>query len=361
MLKALPLFTIRLKKMHGMLVEPYRLDWETSFAILSYDCSSCPVSCCSIYSVMLGGDDIRRLTAGLPGGKRVIETRESSILLRRTGKGACVLLKGRLCSVHSIKPSVCRNYPLKLNPASDGRIKVDAERLCPPAQDGVLVDEQEVLRAIQSFLEEYGDYYLLQSNAYRNLTNRLKEKHPMLADLDGVERLTALALRESFEGGFSPRRVYDCVKSLDGGKSGLSGETNPLTPLEGVFHAGVSIIKFSGEGTLEDHIAYRNGILQTPYGRFTSKNLKRQFELSSKQRQQLLDYLVEVSKRGKTSQYVIKSLRDGKKNSVFDAMGNYLFHTACGLAVYMNLYPDVQQAIASYEYSLKRRIDVFLS
>jgi hypothetical protein len=46
---------------------------------------------------------------------------------------------------------------------------------------------------------------------------------------------------------------------------------------------------------------------------------------------------------------------------VFDAMGNYLFHTACGLAVYMNLYPDVQQAIASYEYSLKRRIDVFLS
>ncbi|MFH1126180.1 MAG: YkgJ family cysteine cluster protein [Candidatus Altiarchaeota archaeon] len=364
--------------MKGVLCGQNPIEWAASFREFSYDCSNCKTTCCSVYKIVLSDEEVNKLQAELRDLKSVFEDGEGKRWLMQTEEGDCMMLKDGMCSIHNFKPKVCRDYPLVLNLASDGTIKVDCKRVCPASECGVKVDEQLISGFLGSMSEGGRDYYTLQSNSYRNLTRRLREKHPKLECLNEIELLTELALRESIEEDFNPNRVQAYIGKLGdfsdnylrslkdgslkiGDSTNVANEQSPLNPLESLLAAGVRALRFQVEHpTLEGPLMLKHGMLKTPQGSLKTGDLKKP-EIKNGEKQKLLEYLAEVSRRGPTSQYVIKSLRDAKHKNVFEAMANYLLHHASAVYLYLNIYDDLYEVIASHEYSLKKRIDVLLS
>ncbi|MDD5111620.1 MAG: YkgJ family cysteine cluster protein [Candidatus Altiarchaeota archaeon] len=347
--------------MKGVLGEPYNLAWETSFDNLCYSCRTCRTGCCRLYRVPVGRTDLARLGQAGADLRKLLEHDDGRFYLRRTGDGSCVLLKEGLCSAHMVKPRVCNTYPLALHSASNGVLKVDRERVCPPAKSGNAAGIREVSMCVKILVEEYGGFYERQCASYKRLTQRLSSRHPMLNRLPEVETLAESAITHALSKGFHPSTIYQSISGLGNSDGSVPDSENPLIPLKGIFQAGVLALDFpDGKGAVEMEITLKDDILKAA-GRNVNSGEIELPSLEPAERSEMAGYLAEISRRGPASQYVIKSLRDERHNDVFQAMACYVFHHACAMAVYLNVYWNIEHAIASHEYGLKKRIDALLS
>ncbi|MBM3309587.1 MAG: YkgJ family cysteine cluster protein, partial [Candidatus Altiarchaeales archaeon] len=163
------------------------LTWETSFTSLSYDCSKCRIGCCRLYEIRLTSNDLKRIADKHASLKKIVDLKDDKTAMKRT-KDGCIMLEKNLCRIHDIKPRVCRTFPLFMNPASNGVMKIDCVRLCPEGKEGLKVDEKEVNECVKMLAREYGDYYGMQAKHYRNLTDKLKGRHPLLENLEKIEK-----------------------------------------------------------------------------------------------------------------------------------------------------------------------------
>ena len=348
--------------MNGKTGKPYFLDWKTSFKELSYDCQNCGLDCCKLYQVSMNERDEKRMLdeMGELRFKGAVEYGSGRPMLKRRSDGSCVLLRERMCSIHGFKPRVCSIFPLLLNPASDGTLRVDCTRMCPQTEQGVKVSEKDVEAYVNSVFLEYDDYYPLQASSFLNLTERLSGRHPLLKNLAFVEVEIEKAIERSLGSSFNPQRVYDEIRLLSGMPE-RKIKLDALRSLEGLLQAGVNAIDFSKRPASCCSIILKDGFLVVPNSRIPYNGLKNVVAVDEPSRRILIDYLSEVARRGKSSQYIAKALIDGNKENVFDAMAYYLFHHASALLLYLQLYSSPYEAIASHDYALSGRIDSLLS
>jgi len=92
---------------------------DTTF---SYQCNACG-RCCYNKRIQVNPYEILRLARnqGISAGEFIHQYLESyGPYLRSTPDGACIFLHGKICSVHSDRPLVCRIYPLGRRVEEDG-------------------------------------------------------------------------------------------------------------------------------------------------------------------------------------------------------------------------------------------------
>ncbi|TAL52729.1 MAG: YkgJ family cysteine cluster protein [Nanoarchaeota archaeon] len=115
-------------------VEGREVRWETTFdESIKFKCTNCGY-CCTSSNVEISKDEI----LGIKGlGKKsfteefVNEEHENSTRIKNTDKDPCLFLnEKKLCNVYEHRPSVCRLYPFKLVPVSDGLVKIDTTYSC---------------------------------------------------------------------------------------------------------------------------------------------------------------------------------------------------------------------------------------
>src|SRR5260370_37098060 len=77
------------------------------------DCTAC-ANCCRVATTRVTDRDVARLAKflGMPAPQLVREytarSEEEGVVLKRTEQGACVFLKGNLCSVYEARPNTCQ-------------------------------------------------------------------------------------------------------------------------------------------------------------------------------------------------------------------------------------------------------------
>lgn len=377
----------------GILSNDHDYVWNTSFNEFHYNCLECKISCCRIYSVGVSDSDVELMKKHR--GDKVSDCVEGSpgnYHMKKTGDGYCVLVKDGLCSIQEYKPYRCRTYPLILDVASDGSIRLDRVRLCREASAGVKVDREYVSDHISRSVNRYPSYYSRQSSQYAEKTSLLSHKQPLLSDLSRIERLSSICVKEALEKDFDPSLLYkyfitvsrmntNQLQLLEAGKkitdlSNVGGDSrwDPMDYVGPLLNTSKNYIRFSEDGfARRDYIRLQDGFIVLE-DRDTSDMKKIDVKhipsvMSVDDGGMLADYVLELALRAKTSQYMLA--RAGEDVNIFEAIGYLLYYYLCGLLLCMHTWTEdtkadlsrraVEDSIACFEYGLKGGIDELLT
>lgn len=124
-----------------------------------FECTQCGECCKGYGGTFLGGEDIRAIADFLGISQEEIRQRYCSFsggrpILTQGPDGYCIFFNQN-CSIHPVKPRMCRNWPFIQSLLVDIRNWYVMADSCPGMRRDL--DDQNLLEAVKTKIEAFGD------------------------------------------------------------------------------------------------------------------------------------------------------------------------------------------------------------